>query len=180
MKCNEKGRHAKQNTQEVGGISIPKSSASKTDEIKFLNKLAAAIPENTYLKDLFNPKLLEFFAHQVKCDFPPDVMDLYNNAIDENGRLGKTLTNLQTSYRRLEDELKRAQEQIASLKGEIDSLQNQIQQERDDKQDLKERIFHLNNLVARYEEQAKQYRATIYILEHPEENLAAEREKMGI
>ena len=53
----------------------------KSDEIEFLEELAAAIPEDSYLAKLFSRDLICWVTQQIEWDFFPDIMSAWNHEI---------------------------------------------------------------------------------------------------
>lgn len=49
-------------------------SVSKAEEVAWLIKVANKIGDNTYLKTLFSPKMIDWFSYAIQIDFAPDLL----------------------------------------------------------------------------------------------------------
>ena len=111
---------------------------SKDEEILYL-KECADVPNNTYIKSLFNPELIKRFTTAVNNDLCFDVIgeaDYYQNLYnEERARAGTAESRLKEADKQLElknealdmykSELEKANDKIAALKRERDRLQEQ-------------------------------------------------------
>ena len=69
--------------------------SSKSDEIECIESVAKAIPEGTYLKDLFSREFISWVSEQIRNDFPPTLWEHYrtNIILTQNTRNQSTTGN---------------------------------------------------------------------------------------
>jgi len=101
------------------------SNASKQAEIFWLEQVANAVGDNTYLKSLFTPELIEWVTEQIKSDIS---CDLYGAML----------------YRR--------DAEIARLTAEVETLKTQDREHYMDSVRRQERVHELTSRIAAVEQ----------------------------
>lgn len=100
-------------------IKILTKSASKADEIKWIETVAGLVQTGTYLESFFQKDLVTWVCEQIKNDFPPEIWEYYRGEIEENG-------NARVAVQEMETRLASAKSANAQLNENYQKLQEQI------------------------------------------------------
>lgn len=129
--------------------TLPKltESATKADEIAFVEAVAAGLPSNSYLASLFSETFVAWIAKQIREDVCPDVIDLVRS-LKESERLAVqtatdqeiTIKNQQTMIETLQRDRERiktnADQRIAAEAQRGDDILAELGRARDRATDL--------------------------------------------
>jgi uncharacterized protein YdcH (DUF465 family) len=148
------------------------SASGKNEEIDALRALAAAIPDNTYLHDLFTPALVDWVAGQLQNDFPPDIYDLFEHEkTTNNAEAQKARADLTTANAQIESLTRRAEslnETIQHQNARIESLTDQLQASQSRFEQMWDDQENLQRELSEAEQKIIILKAKLFDLEHPE------------
>lgn len=106
-------------------INIPQTATTKAEEIETLRHITVALAgTGSYLESLLSPRLLDYFAENVRNDFDPDVMSTLSNCNDLRDTMAAHMNLMEGEQKRVSKEyqkrLDEANEAIKFAQSTID------------------------------------------------------------
>lgn len=150
----------------MGTINTLSKNPSKSDELCFLEAIAASVSPDSYLSSLFTTQFVQWVVKRIREDVGPDLYAWYENKMQEATATATEIQKLRNTIDRLKEEMEvlagEKEEEIERVKANLELSRQNRQEWQDNYHDLHEQMMAVEAQLAAADRIILELKAKLY------------------